>query len=298
MPGLEAPLIRHPAILAILAVIVTLAASCGGQGGTERERDAAAPAEDASHDTGLTGAMSEEAFKALHELRDEPAPPARGSAIDLDGTRAYLSLPETGEPPYPGIVVIHEWWGLNDNIRHWSDRLAAEGYAAVAVDLYGGRVADNPDSAMAYMKAVDVAESLAIMKAGLALLASDDRIQASCRGVIGWCFGGGKALEFALNAPDLDVAVVYYGRLTTDPEELKAIGARLIGIFGNQDEGIPLAVVDEFEAALKMAGVEHEIHRYDAKHAFANPSSARYNEEAAAAAWEKVREFLARHLKG
>jgi carboxymethylenebutenolidase len=283
--------VRNLPMLLVAAIIV---GSC--QGGAEREAPGG-EGEPASHDTGLTGAVSEDAFKALHELKGEAAPPARGSEIELAGTRAYLSLPEAGEAPYPGLVVIHEWWGLNDNIRHWSDRLAAEGYAALAVDLYGGRVADNSDSAMAYMKSVDDEKALSIMQAGLSFLASDDRVQAARRGSIGWCFGGGMSLNLALAEPGLDAAVIYYGRLNTDPEELAAIQAKLIGIFANQDEGIPPAVVNEFEAALKEAGVSYEIHRYDANHAFANPSSARYDEEAAAAAWEKVRAFLARTLK-
>jgi carboxymethylenebutenolidase len=281
--------------LVILAAIALLAASCGGSGGGA-DQGAEADQSSTAHDTGLTGAVSEEEFKALHELTSEPAPEPRGTMIDLADTRAYLSLPSESEAPYPGIVVIHEWWGLNDNIRHWSDRLAGEGYAALAVDLYGGRVADNPDSAMAYMKETDDAEALAVMQAGLAFLEKDSRVRAPRTAAIGWCFGGGMSLKLALAAPDLDVAVIYYGRLTTDPEELKAIKAKLIGIFGNQDQGIPPETVDEFAAAIEKAGIEHEIHRYDANHAFANPSSARYDQEAAAAAWEKVRALLAKNL--
>ncbi len=249
-------------------------------------------------DTGPTGVLSEEGFKALHQLKTGAAPPARGVMIELAGGHAYLSLPEGAKPPLPGLVVIQEWWGLNDHIKHWTDRLAADGYAALAVDLYDGKVATNPDSAMAYMKAVDDGRALEILGAAHAFLAADPRIQARRRGSIGWCFGGGMSLKLALAAPDLDAAVVYYGRLVTDSEKLKTIKAPLLGIFGNQDQGIPPEAVNQFEAGLAAAGVTHKILRYDANHGFANPSAANYDEKNAAAAWKEARAFLAAHLKG
>jgi carboxymethylenebutenolidase len=247
---------------------------------------------------GWTGALSEEEFKKLHELRTDPAPPRRGQMIAVAGTRAYLSLPEHAKPPLPGLVVIQEWWGLNENIMHWADRIAADGYAALAPDLYEGKVATDPGTAMKYVKAVDPKRALEILLASHKLLASDPRIQARRRGSVGWCFGGAMSLQLALAAPDLDAAVIYYGRLVTDVEKLKKIRAPLLGIFGNRDKGIPPPAVDAFEAALKKAGVRHALHRYEADHAFANPSSARYDAESAGDAWEKVRAFLAERLKG
>jgi carboxymethylenebutenolidase len=244
-----------------------------------------------------TGVLSEEEFKALHELRKDQAPPPRGTAVEIAGSTCYLSLPEGGAAPVPGIIVIHEWWGLNDHVRHWADRLAADGYAALAVDLYGGRVADNPDSAMAYVKAVDEARSMQILKAAHRFLLTDPRISAPRTGVIGWCFGGGFSLALAMAEPGLDAAVVYYGRLVTDPERLKAIQAPVLGIFGNRDTSIPPDVVKAFAAGLKKAGVRHDILRYDADHAFANPSGAHYDEQSAAAAWERARMFLRKNLK-
>ena len=240
------------------------------------------------------GGLSEREFKALHELTSEKAPAPQGEELEVGGAKAYLSLPE-GEPK-AGLVVIHEWWGLNDNIRHWSDRLASAGYAALAVDLYGGTVATTPDEAMAAMKSVDEKKAKAVLQAAHEFLGSDERVSVSKRGVIGWCFGGAWSLQHALATEDLDVAVIYYGRLETDPAKLKAIKASVIGVFGNQDEGIPPAKVDEFEAALKEAGVKYEIHRYDANHAFANPSGGRYNHDAAAKAWKKVSAFLQAEL--
>jgi carboxymethylenebutenolidase len=247
-------------------------------------------------DTGHTGVLDEEAFKALHELKQGEEPELHGKSVDLGASRAYLALPE-GEGPFPGIVVIHEWWGLNAHVKHWADRLAADGYAALAVDLYGGNVATTRDDALKFMRSVDEAAGDAVITSALRYLASDPAIRAKKRATIGWCFGGAWSLRAALSHPDLDAAVIYYGRLKTDPAVLGAIKAPILGVFGNEDGSIPPATVDAFEAGLKAAGVRNEILRYDANHAFANPSSARYDAGAAAEAWKQVRKFLALHLK-
>ena len=213
----------------------------------------AAPA--AAADPGLpsaTGPLDETAFKALHQLRTDQAPTLRGQTIDLAGGKAYLSLP-AGQPPFPALLVIHEWWGMNQHIEHWADRLAGAGYAALAIDLYGGKVATTPDEAMAAMKAVDKAQAAATITAGLDLLARDPRITAAHRGVIGWCFGGGWSLQTALAHPELDAAVIYYGQLETDPAKLGAIKAKVLGVFGTRDTGIPPASVDAFEAGLELS---------------------------------------------
>lgn len=239
-----------------------------------------------------TGGLSEAEFKALHT---PPAPGAapvlHGQTIDLNGTKAYLSLPE-GKGPFPAIIVIHEWWGLNENIEHWSDRLAKTGWAALAVDLYSGTVAKTPDEAMAAMKKVDPAKASATISAAIDFVSKDPRIAAPTRAVIGWCFGGGWSLQTALAHPELDGAIIYYGQLETDPAKLGVIKGKLLGVFGNKDKGIPPAKVDEFEAALKKAGVRETIYRYDAEHAFANPSNPKYDENASADAWSHVLAFL------
>jgi carboxymethylenebutenolidase len=239
-----------------------------------------------------TGAVSEDRFKAMHEL-PTPGPANRdGQTIDLGGTRAYLALPK-GTGPFPAIVVIHEWWGLNANIEHWADRLASAGWAALAVDLYGGVVATDRDTALATMKAVDNAKAQKVISDGLAFLASDPRIKAPTRAVIGWCFGGGWSLQTALAHPELDGAIIYYGQLETDATKLAAIKARVLGVFGTKDEGIPQTSVDAFEAGLKQANVRAEIKRYDADHGFANPSNPKYDQVSAGDAWKHVLAFLA-----
>jgi carboxymethylenebutenolidase len=244
-----------------------------------------------------TGVLDEAAFKKLHELRADAAPPAKGIEIDLAGTRAYLSLPEHAKAPLPAVVVIHEWWGLNEHIRHWTDRLAADGYAALAVDLYGGEVATDPDGAMKLMKAVDEARAQEILAAAHRFLRDEPRVAARKRAVIGWCFGGAWSLRHAIAQPDLDAAIIYYGRLVTDEAQLGKIHAELLGVFADRDQGIPPGAVQAFVDALGRAGKTIELHRYDAEHAFANPSGAHYEEKAAADAWAHVRAFLRRTLQ-
>ncbi len=251
-----------------------------------------------SPEKSLTGAVSEEEFKAMHDLKAEKPPKPEGVDVTLESSaKAYLALPKDAKTPLPAVIVIHEWWGLNDHIKHWSDRLAASGYAALAVDLYDGKVATTRDEAMAAMRGVDDAKSIEHLKSADAFLKHDDRVKAVRIGSIGWCFGGGKSLATALAIEDLNACVMYYGQPVTDPAKLKAIHAPLCGVFGNEDKGIPPKTVDAFEQALTDAKVAHEIHRYDAPHAFANPSSPAYHEKEAGEAWAEVSKFLEKNLK-
>lgn len=283
-----------------LLVIVLLLVACKDdeQPPSPAPTASAVPSAIGSTSSAPTGILSEEEFKALHTLRTDKPPPRRGSDVQLSSSRAYLSVPATTRPPLPALVVIHEWWGLNEHIMHWADRLAADGYAALAVDLYGGKVATDPDEAMKLMKAVDDKQALAILKEAVKFLGEDDRIKAKRRGVIGWCFGGKWSLELALAAPELDAAVVYYGHVDTSPERIARLQASLLAIFGNKDKSIPPEHVNRFEFALEQAGgKDYKILRYDADHAFANPSGARYDDKAAAKAWTEVRAFLEKKLK-
>jgi carboxymethylenebutenolidase len=242
--------------------------------------------------------LDEDEFKKLHELNTAQAPPLHGMPMTLPGgSAAYLSLPEHGNPPFPGVVVIHEWWGLNDHIRHWTDRLAEDGYAAIAVDLYGGKVATNGDAAMEMMHSVDQQKSIAILEEANAFLESDPRVAAPRTASLGWCMGGGWSLQLALADPKVDAVVMYYGHTEEDPAKLQAIAGPLLGIFGKQDTSIPPESVAKFDAALTAAGVKHEFFSYDAPHAFANPSTPRYDEASASDAWSHVRVFLRDSLK-
>lgn len=286
--------------------LLTVSACSGSDGGSTPPTDTGdeqveTPTEEPpATDPSLTGILDEAGFKALHQLSGDAAPAPKGETIALAGSEAYLSLPENAEPgvPLPAVVVVHEWWGLNDHIRHWTDRLAEDGYAAIAVDLYGGQVATTPEEAMSLMKAVDKSVAAALLSAAHDHLQQDPRIHAEKQGVIGWCFGGGWSLRHAIATADLDAAVIYYGHPEMDAEQLARIEAPLLAVYANQDESIPPEVVDAFAKAIEDAGKSMELHRYDANHAFANPSSARYDEASATDAWAKVRTFLNANLRG
>ncbi|HEY1991896.1 MAG TPA: dienelactone hydrolase family protein, partial [Gammaproteobacteria bacterium] len=175
--------------------------------------------------------------------------------------KGYRVRPAAAKGPLPGIIVIHEWWGLNDNIRKTADRLAGEGYEALAVDLYGGQSATTPEDATQYMKAVMAHKDAAKDNLRQAYAYLHDREHATKLGVIGWCFGGGWSLQTALLFPEqLDAAVMYYGQPVTDVAQLKTLKMPLIGFFGEKDSGITVADVTSFQEALKQAGVDAEIH--------------------------------------
>jgi carboxymethylenebutenolidase len=213
--------------------------------------------------------------------------------------RGYLAAPKEAKGSLPGLIVIHEWWGLNDNIRSMTRRLAGEGYRALAVDLYGGATADNPDAAMKLVNGVmgNHAAAEANLKQAVAYLKGKGVKKI---GVIGWCFGGGWSLATALLAPnDIDATVIYYGHLESDPAKLATLKSPVIGFFGAADNSIPAASVHAFEAELKKQGKPVEVQIYDgAGHAFANPSGGNYRPEAAKDAWQRTTAFLAKYLKG
>jgi len=242
-----------------------------------------------------TGVLDEAAFAALHDLKEEKAPPLLGRDIAFAGGSGYLSRPPLGKAT-AAVIVLHEWWGLNDHVKHWTDRLAADGYDALAVDLYGGKIATDREEALAAMQAVDEAAALATLRAAHRHLVAKDGLAAERTAVIGWCFGGAWSLRLAAAEPELDACVLYYGRLIEDSEALTAMRAPVLGIFGDLDTSIPPAAVTRFAGAMRKAGKALEVRQYPAHHAFANPSGARYDKKHAAFAWEETRAFLARHL--
>ncbi len=211
----------------------------------------------------------------------------------------YLAYPETKNESTPAILVIHEWWGLNDNIKSITRRLAGEGYIALAVDLYNGSVADTPEKAkqLVTLARSNKTELEANIKQAYQYLETKE--QATKIGSIGWCFGGFWSLNTALLFPDqLDASVIYYGGgIPTDKETLEPLSMPILGIFGELDTNPDVATVQQLETNLNELGKTAEIHIYpNADHAFANPSGTRYNEEAAEDAWQKTLVFFQKYL--
>lgn len=212
---------------------------------------------------------------------------------------AVLFTPD-GNGPFPALVVIHEWWGLNDWVKEQAQKLAGQGYETLAIDLYRGKVATTPEEAHEIMRGVPEDRANRDLLAAYDYLASQSNVNKNKIGAIGWCMGGGYALDLALAQPKLAVAVINYGHLATDDAQLKKINAKILGIFGGQDRGIPPDSVRTFEQQLKKLGKSIEIKIYpDAGHAFENPNNkGGYRAEDAQDAWKLTLDFLNKNLKG
>jgi carboxymethylenebutenolidase len=229
-----------------------------------------------------------------------PAKALAGTAVQYgNGASGYLSLP-AGAARKPAIIVIQEWWGLNDWVKQQADRYASQGYVALAPDLYRGRVAANTDEAHELSRGLPEDRAMADLKGAFDYLASRDDVDPKRIGVIGWCMGGGYALGLALNEPRLAAVVMNYGRLVTDPAAIAKLNAPLMGNFGANDRGIPAADVQAFDAALKKAGKSADIKIYEgAGHAFMNENNKQgYVKDAAADAQKRIDAFFASHLRG
>ncbi|WP_420454081.1 dienelactone hydrolase family protein [Rubrivirga sp.] len=223
----------------------------------------------------------------------------RYATVDGQPVTGVLARPDGAEAGLPAVVVVHEWWGLNGNVEAMAQRLADQGYVALAVDLYGGEVATTPDSAMALMRTAMGREAALTdnLRQAHAYLADD--LGAPRVGVIGWCFGGMWSLRTALALPDqIDAAVVYYGRPVTDPARLATLTMPVLAFFGGADDSIPRDTVSAFVDALVEADVEHTVETYaGAPHAFANPSGQSYVPQAADDAWARTTAFFAETLR-
>ncbi len=212
----------------------------------------------------------------------------------------FLARPSGGGEGLPGIVVIQEWWGLNDNIRAMARQLAGEGYTALAVDLYGGQVGTTREEARALMGTAMANPAAAEENLRQAVAYLRDRQGAQRVGSIGWCFGGYWSLQTALVAPaDVNATVIYYGQPETDQDKLAKLQAAVLGHYGKLDQGIPVDSVHQLERDLEALGKKAELNIYEnANHAFANPSGTRYNAEAAETAWDRTLAFFRDRLSG
>lgn len=216
-----------------------------------------------------------------------------------ESVSAFLVAPE-GKGPFPAAVVIQEWWGLNDWVKDQARALAKEGYLALAVDLYRGKVADKQEDAHQLMMGTPPDRAMRDLKAAYAFLGARADVKKERIGAIGWCMGGRYTLALATEEPTLAAAVAYYGAPPTDAAAIARIKAPVLGNFGGEDKGPAPEQVREFEAAMKAAGKNIDVKIYaGAGHAFANVNNPwkGYREDAAKDAWTRTVAFFAKNLK-
>ncbi|MEA9566920.1 dienelactone hydrolase family protein [Polynucleobacter sp. AP-Nickl1-40-C4] len=219
---------------------------------------------------------------------------------DGQAVKGYLAEP-VDKATAPGVVVIQEWWGLDDEVKAVADRLAKAGYRALVPDLYRGKLAIEANEAEHLMGDLNFGDA-----AGQDIRGAVQYLKATGSAkvaVTGFCMGGALTILAACNVPELDASIVWYGNPPLEYVNADAISKPMLGHWAMHDEFFPIAGVDKLEQKLKQAGVDYEFHRYDTKHAFANPKSdgrglapLKYNAEAAQQAWERTLHFLQKNI--
>jgi carboxymethylenebutenolidase len=252
--------------------------------------------------TNVTDLMKLDASNADIELENK-------TVNYYDQANGYLVYPstqngnntESNNGTLPGVVMIHENKGLNDNIKNMANLLARSGYVVLAVDLFKGEVTTDRNRSSELTQSVRDNQDLATanLKSAIEHLTSLPNVNPNKIVSLGWCFGGAQSLQLALNSEDhpLAATIIYYGRLVTDNATLANIKWPVLGIFGDQDTSIPVDTVKEFESALNANNISNEIHIYKGVgHAFANPSGDNYAPNETKDAWDKTLSFLDKHL--
>jgi carboxymethylenebutenolidase len=210
-------------------------------------------------------------------------------------TPGYLARPDD-DRQYPAVVVIQEWWGLVPHIKDVAERLTAEGYIALAPDLYYGQAADEPDEAQKLAMALDRDRAVAEIGAAARYLKDMPSVNPKRVGVVGWCMGGGLSLSAAAENGDIAAAVCFYGRPLSEADTVR-LRIPVLGLYGSEDHGIPVSDVQAFEEELDRQAVPHEIHIYDgAHHAFFNDTRPSYDPAAAEDAWRRTLDWFQTYL--
>jgi carboxymethylenebutenolidase len=221
---------------------------------------------------------------------------------DAQGYLVYPVSSTDSQGKLPAVVMIHEWWGLNQNIKDMANLLAKQGFVVLAADLYHGNVTDNPQVAMDLVQIArnDQNSSVANLQAAVKYLSLAPNVDSTKIASLGWCFGGGQSLQLALNSQEhpLAATILYYGTpLVTDKESLAKIKWPVLGIFGDNDQAIPLPEINQFRSSLNQSGITNEIEIYKGVgHAFANPSGDNYAPKETADAWERTLSFLKKYV--
>jgi carboxymethylenebutenolidase len=226
----------------------------------------------------------------------------------FDSASGYLVYPSTAMSgtigkKLPAVIMIHEWWGINDNIRTMANTLAKQtGYVVLAADLFKGQSTKDPIQAMKLVKTVSTnpQEAISNLQAAVKYIGSLPFVNSSKISSIGWCFGGGQSLQLALHSDQhpLVATILYYGTpLVTDKQELSKINWPVLGFFGDHDQSISLSQINSFKSALNSDGITNQIYIYKGLgHAFANPSGTNYAPQQTSDAWEKTVTFLKKYF--
>lgn len=212
----------------------------------------------------------------------------------------YLAEPAHGANA-PGVVVLQEWWGLDDEVISVADRLAKAGYRALVPDLYRGKLALEANEAEHLMNNLNFGDAASQdIRGAVQYLKATGSSKVA---VTGFCMGGALTILAACNVPELDASIVWYGNPPLEYVNAEAISKPMLAHWALHDEFFAAAGVDQLEEKLKQAGVNYEFHRYDAQHAFANPKSdtrgmppLKYDADAATLAWDRTLDFLKKHL--
>ncbi|MFF7903086.1 dienelactone hydrolase family protein [Streptomyces sp. NPDC088817] len=234
--------------------------------------------------------MSERSRPAETPARQNVTFPSAG-----DTAHGYLALPPSGSGP--GVLVIQEWWGLTDHIADVADRLAAEGFVALAPDLYGGSVAHDPDEALPMMKALPVSRGVELLSGAVGHLLSLPEVTSGTVGAVGFCMGGGFVLYLAAVDPRVSAAVPFYGVIRGELPDFSGLRAGLLGHFGEQDQGVPPERVEELRETIeRQSGVSADFRMYPAGHAFFNDRRPSHDPDSASRAWRSTVAFLHERL--
>lgn len=211
-----------------------------------------------------------------------------------DGKKAPGYLAEPADRDAPGVVMVEEWWGVNDEIKETADRLSREGFRVLIPDLFRGRVAATGDEANHLMQGLDFGDAATQDVRGAVQFLKQNGRKV---GVTGYCVGGAVALLAAMYVPEADAVVAYYGLPPPEAGDPSKIRIPVMGHWALHDEFFTSDAVDALEAKLKAGGVAYEFYRYDAKHAFANPKGlGHYDRDAAETAWQRSVSFFHRTL--
>jgi carboxymethylenebutenolidase len=217
--------------------------------------------------------------------------------LGKEGQRAFVAWP-SGDKPAPAVIVVHEWWGLNAQIRRTARQLAQQGYVAIVPDLYHGLVAGDADGAHVLMRGLDDESAIADLDAAMAWLAAEPRTRGSRIGVMGFSMGGRFAQLMGIHSDRIAAVVMFYGRPVIDVKQIAGLEAPLMGHFGGADPSIPAERVGQLEGALKQAGKDAQIFTYaGAGHAFMNDERDSFHPDASRQAWARTLAFLQQQLK-